>query len=590
MEKSLILLTILIFLSLATTAADFTVETLDSDGDRLNVEYEVVLDGETIESSDGSLETELETAEQYKLIAEPEEGPKTTFYDFSISEDFDFRPRIFEKELPEGEEFLTHADKFYFNNQSIDFDTAKLTLEREQPDRIAQCMDFEGLECQEWGLNSVSDFESSYDSENEVFSYNVSEFSGYTTGENAALPSLENIQIFNVTDEESQRTGGELVDEGLNKTFNLNQSSSEEYRFSFEVKNQGSDDWVLTSSDSIVHEGLNQSWELDTAEDIYYELDEIKEGGDFSEGEVSWNTGNGGTLEPEQQLNANYIVNISQASTNTFEQSFEVLTTEDTQDSDNHELDVTVLGIIEAFVENPIDGSVVQKNREFNFTGFIDCIGGDCGTLDLEPRSNDSGQQESFNEDIFEVTEMRTDNCDDLKQDERCEIDWSVNATGEDGSTHLLDFEASSNYDIESQSSNRTQITVEEILLLDMGWNVIDFGLLDPGDSERPAQDNEQGYNLTVDEESNTVDHLWIKGSDLISEEESRYSIGIGNMSYSIEGNNEPETIGSSFTRVDEDLDPGEILSFNYWLDVPQGIIRGAYTGSITFKANTTEG
>ncbi len=589
MERLLLALALLLLLPATVSASEFTAETLNEEGDRLSADYELLLGEESIESSSALLETELDSEEQYTLIVEPEVGPKTTYYGLSIQEDLEFRPRIFEKELPEGEEFLTNLDKFYFNNQSLDFDTAQITLDREEPDRIAQCTEFEDLECQNWELSDVTEFESTYDSENEVFSYNVSEFSGYTTGENAPLPSLENIQIFDVEDEENQRTGGELLDEGINTTFNVNQSSDNQYRFSFDISNQGSDDWSLTSSDSLIHQGINQSWELDSAEDIYYELDEVKEGGEFTDGQVSWNTGNGGTLEAGGSFNANYIVDISQSSTNTFDQRFEASTTDDTQDIDSHKLEVLLLGNLQPFVNNPADSSIVQKNRNFNFTGFVDCVDGDCGELDFEPRRNDSGQQTEFDEEFFEITGLETENCEDLRKNERCELDWDVNATGDTGSDHILDFEVSSNYDVATQTSNTTQVTIEEILLMDIGWDVVDFGLLDPGDTERPAEDNNQGYNLTIDEESNTVDQLWIKGSDLVAEEDSRYRIGIGNMSYGYDGN-EPESIGHSFSRVDENLEPGTRLSFNYWLDVPRGIIRGDYTGSITFMANTSEG
>ena len=46
--------------------------------------------------------------------------------------------------------------------------------------------------------------------------------------------------------------------------------------------------------------------------------------------------------------------------------------------------------------------------------------------------------------------------------------------------------------------------------------------------------------------------------------------------------------ITNGYSLIDTDLAPGTLKTFYYWLDVPFGILNGAYTGSITFKANQT--
>ena len=590
MRKAVLLILVLVFTG-TVVSADLTVEILDEENNLQNADQTLTQNGEVVDGQEDTtvINTTVNPGESYN-ITQSVAGLDLEIRNFSINEDFDFRPRVFEKETPKGEQFLTNLDTFYFVNQSFSFESALIdTGKNEAPDSIAKCTDFDNsLECNNWQINSTDDFSDNSPLDSETYQYEVTEFSAYSSGDEAPLPEINSIEIFDVTGED-ERTGGTLVDEGLNKTFEVFQEDSTLYRFEFDVSNEGSKEWALTSDDVLEHSGLNSSW---TVEDIYYVLDgNDNDGGEFSNGVVEWNTGNGGTLDLGESLSAEYVVNISQSSTSNYSQEFNAETTEETFDKDQHELKVNILGDLLATLDRPENESIVQNNREFVLNGSIDCENGDCGEITSTPRRNSTEGQISFTDEFFEVTDSSNADCGELLEDESCDIEWLVNATGEENTFHELDFEASSSFEeVGSAETENSIVEIQDILLIDLDWNTVDFGLLDPGDTDRPAEGNAGGYNLTVEEESNSIDNLWLKGSNLIHEEDESYEIGIGNMSYN-DTVNDPENatdITENYSLVDTDLAPGAMKTFYYWLDVPLGILRGGYTGTITFKANQT--
>lgn len=591
MRTILLALLCIMFVGLATSA-NLTVELVDAEGDRLNSELILEQNQEIIAESESFLEADVNAGEEYNLTQNINDGPNVTVRDFSIDEDFDFKPLIYNEKPGPDSEFLIEADLLYFVNQSISFSETSIAVDRSEPDRIAKCENINNGECIEWTVNQTSDYRNSVDDsdiDGDGYTYIVEEFSGYTTGNNAPLPQIENLQIFDVTEETDQRENGKLKDEGLNKTFLIDQKENREYRFSFTVSNQGSESWNLDSEDNLQHEGLNESWNVF---DIYYEIEtSVEEGGTFSNGDVEWNTGNGGILAENEEMETSYIVNVTQDSTNIFQQVFEAESTSSTGDSDFHELEVLKYGFLNAEIERPENNTVVQNNREFLMNGTVWCSEGDCGEIDFEPRRNGSSGQQSFTGDVFEVVDRNTtENCVDLLEDNICEVEWGINATGEPNTFHDLDFEASSIYEeVDADETEKNTVEIRDILMISLDWDRVNFGVLDPGDQERPAENNSQGYNVSVDDESNTVDNLWVKASSLTHESNENYRIGPGNMTYAEENSYSSSTnFTESYSLFDTDLAPGTTKNLYYWLNVPYGILKGGYSGTITFKANST--
>lgn len=588
MRKTLYLITLVLFLASSASAANLTVEILDSDDNRIDSQLELRQDGGDIAGPSSFLDTTLTDGENYTLIQNIDSGPDVTIYNFSINQDLDLKPTIYRNQNPE-KNFLTDTDPLYFVNQDFNFSKAEFTVSRDQPDSIAKCNSISSNECSSWTVESTSQYESSYSGS--TFKYNVTSFSGYTSGQEAPLPEIQNIQIFNVSEVQDQRNNGELVDEGLNKTFQIKQQNPTEYRFEFNVSNNGSDTWILTTDDELSHRILNQSWPINETDDIYYRINgSLKEGGTFNSGEVDWNTGNGGELEVNESLSAEYIVNVTQDSTNIFDQYFNASTTSSTSDQDYHQLKTKILGFLDLELDRPQNNSVVQNNRAFTLNGTVSCVDGDCGDINSVPRQNESTGQEQFTGSEFETLEGNS-TCSTLFEGQNCVVNWSVNATADPNTFHELDFKASSNYsEIEENNTEENIVEVRDILMIDLDWDVVDFGVLDPGEEANPAENNSDGYNLTVEEDSNTVDNLWLKASSLVSEQNSNYTIAPGNMSWAEQNSYSASTnFTSSYSILDTELSPGTTKTLYYWLDVPYGITSGGYTGTMTFKANRTQ-
>ena len=584
MKKTLLCLT-LIYLTGLTAGVNFTAQVWDAEENVQNAD--ITLEQQDSLIAEGStIDQEINAGENYNLTQEVS-GLEIKIKNFSIQEDFDFRPRILDIQTPEADDFLTDLDQFYFVNQSLNFNSASInTGKTNEPDRIAKCTSFQNLECQNWEINSTSDYNDNSGSlGTETYTYTVNDFSAYSSGNNASLPEIQNIEVFNATSQTDQRNDGKLIDEGLNKTFQIGQKNSGIYRFEFNISNSGSESWELTAEDALQHSGLNQSW---TVSDIYYRLNGVKENNDPSnDGSINWDTGNGGTVNPGESLSAEYIVNITQDSTNEFAQTFEANSTDGTSDRDKHVLKTLIYGNLEASIDRPENNSVLQNNREFKLNGTISCVDGDCGDIGSEPRRNTSTGQQAFDNQYFEV--LNSNSTCSLLEDEQCTVEWDVNATGEKNTVHELDFEASSGYTkVDSTSTEENLVEIRDIIMMDLDWDVVDFGVLDPGEKENPAENNSDGYNLTIEEDSNTVDNLWVKASNLTSEQDSSYQIPYFNMSYD-EQNQYPGTaFTQNYSLLDSDLARGTVKTFYYWLDVPYGIIRGGYSGTITFKSNQT--
>jgi len=432
-------------------------------------------------------------------------------------------------------------------------------------------------------------FKTNFTGPAERLSFKTSTESGYKYGllsgkiESIPEPVIQEIRIYDVKGLEDKTTGGSLIDQGLNKTFRIDQTDPKSYRFEFDVLNNGTGAWSLTDKDLITHKGLNQSWNVTNIS--YSDSSQSYAEGTFNSGNVEWNTSTGGFLNTGDTLEAQYLVNISEASTNEFSQTFQVNLTDDSSDRDKHILKTQIYGNLEASIDRPENNSVVQNNREFRLNGTVSCVEGDCGDIDAEPRRNSSSGRQSFDNQFFEVIDSNS-TCS-LVEGEECVVEWDINASGDRDTVHELDFEASSQYqEVESSSTEVNQVEIRDILMMDLDWDVVDFGVLDPGEQENPAENNSEGYNLTIEEDSNEVDSLWVKASNLTSELDSSYRIPYYNMSYSEQNQYPGVPFTENYSLVDTGLDPGTVKTFYYWLDVPYGIIRGGYSGSITFKAN----
>jgi len=417
---------------------------------------------------------------------------------------------------------------------------------------------------------------------------------------NQAVPNVTEIQIYDVTglSQQDQRTQGKLVDQGLNKTFSITQRDYHRYRFEFLIQNDGSGDWNISSEDEMKHSGLETSWNV---EEIFYNVSTARFGGNFTSGTVNWNTSDGEILEEtgeNSSMTASYIANISVPSSQSLNQDFLVNDTSNNSGSrDSHVLDLTRAGILNVSVTRPPNDTVLQRNDSFNVTGQAECLDGECGEAGFSTRYNQTGDSAgtiiSENSGMpFHTIGKNLETCSGyLATGETCRKNITVNATGDVGSEHLLDVNSSSNItEVEDNDSEDKLVTVKSVIILDLSWDTVSFGAIDPGRQDIVAEGNaNSSYNITVTENSRKVDNLWVNASNLTSEVDPDYAIRPWNITQGFtKDSSEGTQLNYSFQKVMSDISPGTVVPTYYHLDVPFGLTEGDYSGSITFKANTT--
>ena len=372
------------------------------------------------------------------------------------------------------------------------------------------------------------------------------------------------------------------------------QESANDYRFDFNIENAGSDNWSISSSDLIEHQGLSTDWSVS---DIWYDLNGSKDGGTFSLGDVTWDTSSNGVLTTDgsqSTMQASYVVEITDSSPETYQQAFNVSDSDTSAEAfDRHELEIDRYGDLSVELSTPPNNTILRQNGTFYITGNVTCENYDCGTVDATPRYNGTEGQEVILESSgqpFYLKEPAVKQCD-LSTGENCSLNWTANATGELESQHLIDINASTSENMTYGTSDTNLVEIDTVILMDLAFDVIDFGFLDPGVDDRPVQGNSNDkYNVSIDENSKPVDDLWIKGTDLTSEVDPSYQIGVSNISYGLQNDvSQSERLGKNYSHLASDLSPGTNLTTYYWLDVPFGMTQSGYNGTITFKANSTD-
>ena len=597
--KKTVLLTVTLLLTTLAAAEQLQLELKNEDSQTVPAEYEVYQDGNLVESASDSLNAALTQGQNYTVkqkASTPKGWYNITYYNLSISQDISPATQLINTTIPEDQPFLTDKSKTYaVQASSFDFSKAKIRItSTQQPNRIGHCLnyDYQASQCTEWNINSTQDYNSAYGSG--IIEFNVTEFDGYIKGATAPYPKIREIRIYDVTDTMNNREEGTLLDQGLNSTFSISQYSPGEYRFEFEIVNNGSEAWNLASEDIMFERGLLSEW---TVSDIFYELDRIYDQGTFSAGEVSWDT-NGGVLDisgSNDTLEANFVLDLGLDQSVTTDNLFTVEdVSEGTGTEDEHQLRWKKLGDLNVSIQKPPNDTVLSKGHNFTVNGSVECLDGFCGEVTVSPRYNTSDGYQKISEDLgapFYTEENNEKVCGTLSSSEACSVNWDVNATGGLESWHRLDLNGTSNYsEIPERSSSYTEVQINEMLIMDLSWDQTGFGYVNPGENDKPAERNgEQAYNISIDQESLNVDNLWVKGSDLISTVDQDYRIGITNLTMTTDLINRNHTVRKDYTKLMENIAPGTTINTRYWLDIPLGRTQGGYSGTLTFKANTTQ-
>lgn len=571
-----------------------------------------VFDGDTaiarLTSFGSTLSDQLARHHNYTIkqsIPAGDQQFNVTFRNLNVTGNLNPDTRLVEYSLSGSEPDVTDLSQIYaVDTAGMNFGKATLAVPKNgTPDVILHCTswDFGTSTCNAWEINDTSDY-GAVDTGTHL-EFNVSGFDAFGTGNGEPLPNVTSIEIYDVTNTANKRTGGTLVASGLNSTLNIDQQDTDrEYRVEFRIRNDGNQDWTLENADELFHSGLNSSWSVG---DIWYNLSGRNFGGTFAGGTVAWDTGLGGTLQNQDSNDtmwAKYLVNISTKSSSVYDQYFLVNDTSDVAGStDRHKLNITKYGFLDVVLETPPSQVTVPQNRTFTVNASVYCRNGKCGTVEISTRYNESSTPDTLIPagagSPFHTNNSNTNTCGSLLKDERCFHAWEVNATGALNSVHLIDANASSSYSIiPVNDSEDSEVTINQAILIDIAWNAVDFGVLDPGMTDQPASGNSDlRYNITVEENSLTVDNLWVRGEDLTASgwenpaTGSNYSIPVQNISYSSVNDISTETsLLGKYQRMGTSIQPGTNYTTFYWIDVPLGIKTSTYEGNIYFKANGT--
>lgn len=406
------------------------------------------------------------------------------------------------------------------------------------------------------------------------------------------LPNITDVRIYDVTSDATPRDGGTLEASGVNTTLTVTQSDVERrYRVAVRINNTGADNFTVDGSDELFHQGLNATW---TVGDIWYNISTTRDGGTFSGGTVTWNTSNGGELEPDAVMWANYLVNVSQPRTSTYDLRMEVNDTGPAAGSyDLHDLQVEKLGWLNVTLLEPPNDTVVKQNDTFTVNASVTCQDGDCGTVNATPRYNATGDAAGtvIPQDTgtpFHTVGPNAATCDtDLAFAETCHANFTVNATGDVETAHALDVNASSDT-VAANDSTDHLVRINAIILMSLTFDTVRFGAMNPGETDRAAIGNQDlAYNVTFDADSIDVDALWVKASPLVSQQDASYTVGPSNLTTTADPGTTVDQ-SETYTRVASDIAAGSTVNTFHYLDMPYGMLESDYNGTMTFKANAT--
>jgi len=277
---------------------------------------------------------------------------------------------------------------------------------------------------------------------------------------------------------------------------------------------------------------------------------------------------------------------------------------------------------LEVNLVTPYDDTIVGQNKTIVVNMTLYCRDGNCGNVNgtlrynkSSPVPDDAVSTVAGDVPFYIIDAVNTKNCstNPLVRDEYCNLTWTINATGSLSEEYEIDVLLKSNRTASNNTEDST-IEIGKILIIDLEFSQINFGILDPGSENQPADGNSYGYNISVNVNSDDVEHLWVKGTNLTNDDSDsldcdvyeQYSpyegnttnypclIGVENVIWSLESDpaaDQKYNLSGNYERVNKDfhiIPAGDVETTYYWIDVPYGIYAGSYTGTVTFMANVT--
>ncbi|MCK4635108.1 MAG: hypothetical protein KAT37_04500, partial [Candidatus Aenigmarchaeota archaeon] len=163
---------------------------------------------------------------------------------------------------------------------------------------------------------------------------------------------------------------------------------------------------------------------------------------------------------------------------------------------------------IEVNLSIPPDNTVVPWIRNFTVNATVICRDGNCGEVKGTTRYNASGSNPDTNISTipgatpFYTFDSNPKSCGTLDKNENCTLIWSVNSTGSLGDYYKIGV-LFNGVGVNNHTENNT-IEIGKVLVMSLTFDTVNFGLLSPGDTEKPAENNsDEYYNISIDPNSN---------------------------------------------------------------------------------------
>ena len=183
-----------------------------------------------------------------------------------------------------------------------------------------------------------------------------------------------------------------------------------------------------------------------------------------------------------------------------------------------------------------------------------------------------------------------------MNEDEFCNLTWEINSTGDLNTLWKLNVKFNAT-GATSNTTNNVTIKIGIVLIMQLSWDYIDFGQHDPLETQIAAPGNPTSdYIITLHNNSNNADGIWIKGTNLTNPNVTTY-IGVGNVTWGkdITKPFDPPDYSTStpltgdYALIQGNVTSGTEIATYYWINIPGGIWGRVYTGSMTIMANATE-
>jgi hypothetical protein len=245
----------------------------------------------------------------------------------------------------------------------------------------------------------------------------------------------------------------------------------------------------------------------------------------------------------------------------------------------------------------PIDNENVANNVTFTVNGTVICRDSDCGNVSGRVMYNASSQDPdtdiptSVSQPFYITDATNPLNCSSnpMAMDEVCNFTWSVNATGDVGSSYEIGilFESVESYVYSNNTDNRTVNIISCIIDITVNYAGIDFGGLSPGERGNASGNDNDEYNTTIEDTTTCNIDLYLRSDNLTRKLGGGYQIDAENLSFSNTTNeyNNGYSLSNSWVLGKSQASPDQNVTAYYWIDMPFSLMEGEYNGTLYIEA-----